>query len=153
MNAARYAAIFLLGLAGCDDGPAIHPVSGQITKEDGSPINVGLVEFVPVAGGRSPRGRLTTGGEYRLTTSAEGDGAPAGEYVVVISQPQLAVGALRPAPAAHNDAHHDGQATKLGIVPPPYTRRRASPLRATVAPGENRCDFTLNTIDSESPKP
>lgn len=145
MSAGRLATLTLLAVAGCVGEPTVHPVNGRVVSEDGSPIHVGLVEYVPVAGGRSARGRLTSGGEYRLTTVVEGDGAPAGEYIVVISQPQLVLGILRPAPAGHDDEHHGGETTGAGIVPPGYSRHKTTPLRATVVPGENRCDFVLKS--------
>lgn len=146
LSSLRYALIGLLALAsGCAGEPSTHPVSGRVEAADGSAINVGLIEFIPVGGGPSARGRLTPGGGYQLTTFAANDGAKAGDYVVLVSQPQLIVGALRPAPEGHNDAHHNGESPGAGLVPPHYAKRDASPLKATVKAGDNRCDFTLST--------
>lgn len=133
-------------VAGCTSAePVTHPVSGSITLEDGSAINVGLVELVPIGGGTSARGRISVGGGYTVGTYGDQDGALVGEYVVLVSQPQLLVGALRPAPAEHLDEHHEGESPGAGIAPRHYGQFNSSPLRATVVPGENHFDFVLTT--------
>lgn len=144
MNAKPFGVALLLPLlVGCGAEPETHPVGGRVAFDGGAAVNVGLVEFVPLAGGPSARGRIEPGGRYVLSTYGEDDGARTGEYVVLVSQPQLVVGSLRPAPEGHNDDHHGGEEF-LATVPADYARRNASPLRATVEPGENRIDLTLS---------
>ena len=140
-----------LALAGCNAEPLTHPVSGAVTFSDGSAVSVGLIEFLPTAGGPSPRGVIQPGGTYSLTTYEADDGAPTGDYAVLVSQPQLAVGAMRPAPEGHDDEHHNGESPGASIVPTQYGRRASSPLRATVSVGDNRCDFVIKTMDESGP--
>lgn len=79
------AAVLLLG---CDQGrPALYPVSGVVTFRSGDPVRHATIEFVPEKPGPSPRGRVDATGRFVLGTYAGGDGAPAGDYLVVVAQP------------------------------------------------------------------
>lgn len=137
------ATIIALVALGCSEGPATHPVSGRVELAPGRSVNVGTIAFIPSGKGPSARGALGAGGRYRLSTFGEGDGAPLGEYTVVISQPQLATGAVQAAPQEHLDEHHDGSAEPTGVVPQRFSRPRESGLTAVVRPGENSIDFVL----------
>ncbi|HEY3394549.1 MAG TPA: hypothetical protein VGK58_17695 [Lacipirellulaceae bacterium] len=80
----------LLAFVGCGDGRlATYPVSGTVIV-DGQPAHGALVIFCPVAGQDEELMRLRpaaeTGpdGKYELTTFEKHDGAPAGQYQVMV---------------------------------------------------------------------
>ena len=93
---ARSAALFaiaasLLAGAGCGDGQlATYPVTGKVII-DGQPAAGALVIFCPVEGQGPeelerlrPAGETGPDGQYQLTTFETYDGAPAGEYQVMV---------------------------------------------------------------------
>lgn len=73
--------------AGCNDGrPKLYPVTGRVEFTNGDPVRNASIEFVPTTTGRSPRGQIDAEGRFLLSTYDPDDGAPAGEYHVVIVQ-------------------------------------------------------------------
>lgn len=73
---------------GCgDDRPALYPVSGTVLFRSGDPVRNASIELVPTSAGPSPRGRVDRDGHFTLGTYQSDDGAPAGEYQVVVVQP------------------------------------------------------------------
>jgi hypothetical protein len=79
-----------LFLAGCSDGGAggqdrqkVYKVSGKITMAGGSVANA-LVSFSPKDKQPVATGRTGTDGRFTVTTYDAGDGAAAGEYVVLV---------------------------------------------------------------------
>src|SRR5262245_33897119 len=88
------AVVLLLGLlapgAGCGSGRrAVHPVRGQVfAGKDKKPATGAMVMFHPVRPDDGPvykpNGYVDGQGRFTLTTYEEGDGAPAGEYVVTL---------------------------------------------------------------------
>ncbi|MCC7476670.1 MAG: hypothetical protein IT425_14875, partial [Pirellulales bacterium] len=78
----------LLGLAlpGCSKRVATYPTTGSVWFEDDHPVESGFVEFRSGQTGLSARAKLNSDGTFKLGTFTEGDGAPAGEYQVVIVQ-------------------------------------------------------------------
>jgi hypothetical protein len=113
----------------------VYPVQGQVSVL-GKPATGALVVFHPM-GNEDPRAPRPSGyvredGSFSLTTYTPDDGAPEGEYRVVISWTDPAA---RPDPAS-------------GEVPNRLPARYASPtssgLSAKVEPGsENRAIFRL----------
>lgn len=89
LASATLAASLLLSLAGCGDGKIkCVPVSGSVIF-DGKPYPGARVMFVPMGGGEKfqkerPFGITDESGNFQLTTFAKADGAPAGEYQVMI---------------------------------------------------------------------
>lgn len=136
----------LLAVVGCGRRPATHPVSGVVTFSDGEPVRSGLIEFLPVEGGSSARASLNQEGRYLLGVFATGDGAIAGDYVVVISQPQIGAGTLRPPPTGHIAEEHGGEHPPLGLVPTRYASPQTSGLEATVYNSPNTIDFQLDRL-------
>jgi hypothetical protein len=68
-------------------GPKLHPVQGKVTFEGAAPDGA-VVVFQPVdahAGATMPSGAVGSDGRFKLTTYPHGDGAPEGEYIVLIS--------------------------------------------------------------------
>lgn len=74
--------------SGCADGrPALYPVSGTVAFPDGTPVRNASIEFTPTTQSPSPRGRVDAQGRFTLGTYESDDGAPAGTYRVVVTQP------------------------------------------------------------------
>jgi hypothetical protein len=125
------AALLVLTAAGCSrSGSDVTPVSGRVTV-DGKPAAGAVVTFhplTPTADAARPTARADEDGRFRLTTRAESDGAPPGEYRVTV--------AWREAAAAKRAAEGDELPAKTA-VPDTHTRPESTPLRATVQPGAN----------------
>lgn len=87
---ARWCVVAALA-AGCG-GRATYPVEGSVVwADDGAPAKElagGMVQFELDADAPkdavSPRGAIRDDGTFRLTTFADGDGAPAGRYRVLV---------------------------------------------------------------------
>jgi len=83
----------LVILSGCGDGKiARYPVTGTVLV-DGQPADGALVVFVPEKSSEEAKQKRPTGfadasGSFQLTTIDKNDGAPAGEYKVLIMWPQ-----------------------------------------------------------------
>lgn len=69
--------------SGCDSGPKLVPISGQV-KIDGKPLERGVVT-VWVKGHRPSYGVLNSEGRFSLSTHKDGDGCPVGEFPVTIT--------------------------------------------------------------------
>ncbi len=113
------------------DRKKVYPVKGTVVL-DGCPVPGAMLVFyhaapdkklVPVANGVTE-----PDGSFVLSTYGTFDGAPAGEYLVTVSQFQPPAGPSR-APA-------------LQAV---YVKPESSPLKATVEKGETRLDFELKS--------
>lgn len=86
----RRSAAAALALLACSCGgrEPVYPVRGKVLDAGGRPAVGALVVFHPVAAGAARAvARADADGNFALTTYAEGDGAPAGEYVVTIEWP------------------------------------------------------------------
>src|SRR5437879_2500526 len=83
------AAFTLLTLPGCGDGrnlSKVYPVSGKILV-NGQPAKDCLITLNPTAPPKSgapvtPTGYTDDNGSFQITSYANNDGAPPGEYVV-----------------------------------------------------------------------
>lgn len=80
------AAVIALASVSCDSQETLYPVYGRVTCK-GSPA-VGAVVYLqrPEAGANAPLilGIVQQDGSFELTTGSQGQGAPAGDYVVLI---------------------------------------------------------------------
>jgi hypothetical protein len=82
----------LVASAGCGDGKIRrYPVTGTVTV-DGKPADGALVIFCPVNPTGElehlrPAGKADAAGTFSLTTIETGDGAPAGDYKVLVQWP------------------------------------------------------------------
>lgn len=74
--------VAVLGVAGCDGGPKIVPVSGVVLL-DGQPLAYGHVQVIP-NGWRPASGRLDGSGRFTLTTTTPNDGCAVGTHPVAI---------------------------------------------------------------------
>ena len=122
------AAVLLLSVPGCGDGRlTCHPVRGQVFV-DGKPAHGAKVYFFPVNPpsdhrANCPIGQVDESGSFTVTTYAEGDGAPAGEYILCFDWPSL-----HPIKQTFDGGDRlDGK----------YYSKEASQFRFTVNPGPN----------------
>ena len=124
------AVVACLAAQGCGSrGPELYPASGTVRFANGDPVRSGTVEFVPTSPGTSPRGRIGREGRFRIGTFANDDGAPAGDYRVVVVQP------LPPAPAtAKLGEQHAAHAGAPTFVSPKHASPEKSGIRVTVEP-------------------
>jgi hypothetical protein len=103
------AAVFA-AIVGCGDGGiATYPVAGTVMI-DNKPADGAMVIFVPTATSteaerKRPFGIADGEGRFRLTTLVQEDGAPAGEYKVLVQWP---------APSGKPDDQRSGRRGALG---------------------------------------
>ena len=121
---ARFAGftLLVLGVASCarqEPRPTTYPVNGQVLFE-GKKCGGAVVIFHPLnqtAGvAVRPRGRSDGSGEFLLSTFGRDDGAPAGEYAVVIEWKK--------------ETDHPEQG--LDLLPSQYGDPKQTPVRVTV---------------------
>jgi hypothetical protein len=90
LRPAAVVALALLAAACGRDGPKPYPVKG-VVKVNGEPAAGAMIAFhATTSFDRTlvPTGVTGEDGSFTLTTYAPGDGAPAGEYEVVVTWPE-----------------------------------------------------------------
>jgi len=81
--------VLSLAILGCGDGKIVrYPVTGTV-KVDGKPVTGAMVVLCPVEGPEElmrerPVGSTGPDGKFLLTTLEKDDGAPAGQYKVLV---------------------------------------------------------------------
>lgn len=122
--------------------PELAPVSGTITL-DGQPLANTTITFVGIGTTNSTGcgGATDSSGKYTLRTAHNGDGAPLGEYKVVISKLKKPDGSDFPldSPVGPIDAGADES------LPPKYSDAEKTELTATVPAGGGTIDFALKS--------
>jgi hypothetical protein len=123
----------LTGAAGCG-GTHLYPVRGTVAFKDGAPITPlvgGQVVFEPLEPGakESARGEIQPDGTFRLGTYQNGDGAPPGQYQVLVMPPA-------PSPS-------DEKRPKPQVMQRRYQRPNETPLKFTVTRGDNEYPITV----------
>jgi hypothetical protein len=107
--------------------PKLHPVHGSVLFLN-QPADGAVVVFQPLNSGPEstmPSGTVGADGSFTLRTAPHGDGAPAGEYVVLVTwYPPDAREKINP----------------QNKLPARYGIPTESPLRATVNPGTNQLE-------------
>ncbi len=119
-------AALIAALTGCGDGKIkTYPTTGTVTL-GGKPYPGAMVMLVPIGGSESfqkerPFGVTGMEGRFEMTTFIDGDGAPAGEYQVMIR-------------TAMPDPRRSEQAAwgKRPEINPKYRKPGTSGLSATV---------------------
>ena len=118
-----------------------YPVSGRLTFKDPQkgnvPVDGARIDFVPAGENLTARQRDHAGaitgadGSYTLQTYAPGDGAPPGQYIVLVTW---------------NKGGGDGErATGTDRLNGKYNNRNSPVLKAEVKPqSQNQFDFELN---------
>jgi hypothetical protein len=133
------AALTVLGLGGCANKGYI-PVKGQLLWADGTPLKelAGFeVTFSSHELAKSARGTIKEDGTFELGTDREGDGAPAGRYVVTVTQPHR---------------QPERPETRNPIVALMYEDPEKTTLRATVSAEDKEFTFRLEPIKPGSKK-
>jgi hypothetical protein len=128
-------------VAGCSAGnrKQLYPVSGAVFVQ-GEPAVGARVFFSPAENPTDPKALrpfaiVDKDGSFRLTTYTAYDGAPAGDYVIIVTW------STSPASASGNDAAYRGPDRLKGV----YGDPSAPKLRATVKSGPNTLEpFRLN---------
>ena len=147
-NRPRNATIQSLGIAlffvafanGCSQPHLpVYPVVGHVTFEHKWPLGTTVV-LHPRANDSSirPHGVVDALGNFRLTTYRNGDGAPAGEYIVTLVWLKFVI---------------DGEDYKPGtnVLPSMYSEPATSPLIVEITEQPNQLKpFTLSRCDSEA---
>lgn len=120
-------------LAGCGgeefEKLPTFPVTA-VVRMDGEAFGPCSVMLHPVSEGRSVVGPTDAQGNVSFGTYENGDGAPAGEYKVVV---QGTLSAAPPKP-----------------IPPTYSNPAKTPLRATITEGNNEIAFDLDSKGAKS---
>jgi len=118
-------AFLLAALAGCSrsDRPPLGIVTGTVTL-DGRPLAAAAVHFTPNGPGRTSLGSTDAAGAYRLRYLRDIEGANLDRHTVRIMT------------ATEENGGRE-------ILPPRY--HSATVLEATVQPGTNRIDFSLQS--------
>jgi hypothetical protein len=135
--------LFVVGCEGRDPSlPALVPVTGTVTI-DGQPATNTTVQFIPTgsAAATSSGGATDSSGKYQLRTAHNGEGAPVGEYRVVISKLKRKDGSDFPldSPEGPMDAGADES------LPPQYSDPQKTKLTAKVPSGGGTIDFPLKS--------
>jgi hypothetical protein len=123
--------------------PPMGKVSGKVTY-DGMPVDKGRVTFTPIngdgdSGGTSAMGVIESDGSYSLTTFNTGDGAMVGQHIVTVVVPTEDIREL-------NKPRPDGSIPYIlpkELIPKKYTDPSQTPLRNTVAAGNNEINIEL----------
>lgn len=128
---------------GCSTRPANRPatyaVSG-VVQASGSPVEGATVCFQgKEQGARSATGLTDAQGRYRLTTFTRGDGAPPGDYRVIVFKYKetptvVAEGEYSPPTGPEPPPQHE--------LPPKYATANTSGLEATV--GTSSLEFNID---------
>ena len=86
--------VALLVTAGCGSkNPPVYAVKGKVTYPDGSPVQIGTVEFepaneaIPLKDRVNARALINEDGTYELTTFELYDGALPGPHRVIVQEP------------------------------------------------------------------
>jgi hypothetical protein len=108
-------------------GPKLYPVKGSVLYLEKPAVGATVV-FQPLNSGPEspmPSGVVGEDGTFTLKTHSHGAGAPAGEYVVLVT--------LFPPNARE-------MRNPTSLLPARYGSPTDSPLRATVSPGNNQLE-------------
>jgi hypothetical protein len=127
--------LFLIACAsGCGSGR--YTVTGRVTYEDGSPVEAGTVIGEATVNGKlvGVQGNIASDGTFSLGSDRPGDGAPPGNYRVLVM------------PVALGDA--ELAAGKRPAVGGKYTKFETSGITFEVKPEANVLNITV-----ERPKP
>jgi hypothetical protein len=116
-------ALLVAVLTGCsgDSRVPVYPVTGKVTF-DGKPASGAQVMLN--ATGEVPKdlaliGVVNDDGSFKISSYGDGDGAPAGEYVVTVQWFRVV-------------QSEGGSGRGPNVVPPKYSTKEASPIKVTV---------------------
>ncbi len=142
LNRSFYLAIALFSIcligSGCSKKKLkTNSVIGKVFV-DGKPAKGAQVTFMPVSNKDSkasaPTGVVAEDGTFKLSTYSEGDGAPAGEYTVLVSWSEV----------------DPKTKSERPLVPGRYHNPKESDLHVTINAGDNQlAAFELPSMEKE----
>lgn len=140
----------LMSCGGCGDAtkPSLISVTGTVTK-NGKPVDKAQVAFINDKAPRHATGETDAQGKFRLGTLVPGDGAVAGDNVVIVTKSVSKATASNapPSPEELAKTAAGGMKTdKVDMLPALYADPKTSPLRATIK-GDGKDDFTFDLKD------
>ena len=115
----------VIGLAGCQSGPAKGEVRGRVTFK-GNPVTEGMITFVNPGGGPGGEIQLGPDGNYEIP-----GGLVVGDYVVMVT-PLIHI--VDTSPGKTPPSPEEKRAPN---IPEKYRRQFSTPFRATVKKGPN----------------
>ena len=118
-------------MVGCGGKDGAGSITGKVTFE-GKPVTVGTVRFSGHHSGAASQNNLDEEGAYSLVIPDSG--LPAGDYTVTIA-PVI----------SYKSGEHGMQTVYQGqeSIPVQYHKPKNSPLKATLADGNNTFDFDM----------
>ena len=150
MKNVKYLAILLCAaavLVGCSKGPKkpanlpkLFPATVTVTYDDGTPIDQATVAFRKPGGGSSEwnvTGRTGADGKLVLMTNGNWEGAPAGEYEVMIEKQISEL--VEPTEKGASVT----VASTTNYIDKKYANPRTSGLTATITEGTNELTFKV----------
>jgi hypothetical protein len=145
-GAFRFGAVLLFAaLAGCGDKSQFKTYSAEGTVTlNGNPLAGAHVWLLPKNTEHQnaqivvrPQGTTNSEGKFTLTTYYQNDGAPLGEYDVIVLHGDIDPDA--------DSGESKGKKSKKPIVPHKYKDAKTSGLSTTVASGDNHIKLELTT--------
>ena len=136
---ARYLLVAVAALAGAGCGSKTYDVQGKLLWSDGTPVTElkgGTVVFESTEQHVSASGEIQGDGTFRLSTARPNDGAPPGQYRVLVQQP-LEEGKDRPPPRIMHER---------------FENFKTSGLTATVEPKKNEVTLTVERVPGRKGK-
>jgi hypothetical protein len=122
------AAMGLCLLPGC--GGAGYSVSGTVKVKGGEVLKQGNIQFI--SKDNTAVGVIGGDGHYKLSSSGQTDGAPAGKYKVVFLSTEIGGGYDKP-----------NEPVKQ-MIDSKYTNATTTPIEVTVGSGSDSYDFELD---------
>jgi hypothetical protein len=127
-NAAAIVGLAIAAAGGCNRGPTLYPVTGEVTL-DGKPVPSAAVMLYQEKGSRPPAGTTDARGAFQLVS-------PEGDYTVIITACQALT------PQSGMEVPSDTLPPVRWIVPEKYSRPDQSDLKVKVSRGgENHFKF------------
>jgi hypothetical protein len=141
------AGIAMLGsiaLVGCGGSESTVEAKGTLTWDDGKPISGATIRLVPkVSGRREPLATSDKSGQFVFNTVGK-DGAPRGDYTVVVTQTgsdggagaaAMPAGPVSPEEMAKRSlkAKELQKKAPTSVIPPIYSDAQKSPLTLTIS--------------------
>lgn len=143
----RYLVLFsMVALAGCGEGekgqPTLHPVTGKLTR-GGQPVANVQIMFVPATReGRGATGITDASGMYKMVSPNAGEGVPAGQYKVVLSQ-SGASDAATVDMSRYTSGKDPAKAESTEAFPKEYGSEQTTPKTVEVKTGPNEINIEL----------
>ena len=128
-------------LPACSNAIKTEGVTGVVTY-NGEPLADATVKFIPTDGtGSQSYGKTNEKGEYKLQTllGAADAGTTPGEYKVTVD----CIETVETGKMIQENGEEKPETIAQSLIPAKYNNAETSGLTATVAPGDNKIDFTL----------